>query len=176
MKNITLYVIMVFMFLPVFGQLAFLYSGSPNNGLAPIGKGYWESVMLIGDTSEIRFYQVKDQEAMYDTLAKIRENGYQGLENKTVVAYYYPESPESYTFQITYFHDFSGKMENYGVVRNSKTMYTEGEYSWKSDTSVWIRMVNDEIHDTVAFTAFGNTRYKNDRTMKSQGVLKLNIE
>lgn len=176
MKNKVLLTIMFFLAFPVMGQLAFLYSGSQNNGPASLGRSDWEAVVFNGDTLEIRFNKVKDQEAMYDTLAKIRENGYRGIENKTVVAYCYSESPNSYTFRVTFFHDFSGKMENYGVFRKSKTLYTEGDYVWKNDTSVWIRMINDEIHDTVAYTAFGNTRYKNDRPVKTQGAYPVKIE
>ncbi len=85
MKNYILLTVIFFLARPVLGKWVLMYPESPYNGLAPMGIGGWQNVLLNGGTSEIRFYQVKNEDPMYDTFKRITENGYRTIKNNTIV-------------------------------------------------------------------------------------------
>ena len=65
-------------------------------------------------------------------------------------------SPEGSSYEIIYFHDYSGELKDYHALYVVPEIYNKAQYKWDNDTSVTVALVNSETESKYTLHLFGN--------------------
>lgn len=65
-------------------------------------------------------------------------------------------SPEGSSYEIIYFHNYSGKLQDYRALYVVPETYDNAQYNWENDTSVTVTLVNSETQNKYTLHLFGN--------------------
>ena len=121
-------------------------------------------------SSAIPFIKVQNYDKAEATIMRYYKNDFKTINNKDVKIFYYKGDSGYIDYYITYFHNFSGKMNCFGATIPNKKKFKEAAATWINDTTVLIQIFNSKTGDTVKNTLFGNCHYKDQITTKISGI------
>ena len=59
-------------------------------------------------------------------------------------------------YDLIYYHNFSGELQDYHAFYGSTDNYNKASYNWKDDTTVTIKLINSETEQEYTLELFGN--------------------
>lgn len=122
-------------------------------------------------STEIKIHQVKDDTKVQEYLGNIINGGFSQIKNKDVEIYAYKGDSGLNVYRIIYFHNYSGKMGNFGAVINDSILFSRAYYSWVNDTMINIEMTNPKTGDSYLIHLFGNYHEIDNKITKITGMI-----